>query len=91
MKLVTYTLNEDGTIPVSVLDGGYVPIANNLESPQDVTLVGYAEDDYDARTFNSVEELLQYMESNNYVVIHPFTELPLSLEVVAQEIWAKGA
>lgn len=45
MKLITYTLEPDGTIPAYVLDGGYYSTPNAGQSPQDWTLVGVAVDE----------------------------------------------
>ena len=45
MKLITYTLTPEGEIPAYVVTGGQFPVPNNLESPQDYTLVGWATDD----------------------------------------------
>lgn len=45
MKIITYSLNEDGTIPDFIVDGGYFPIPRDAASPQDLTLLGIAVDD----------------------------------------------
>lgn len=43
-KIITYTLEADGTVPVYILDGGYFPTPNDNPSPQDWTLVGVSTD-----------------------------------------------
>lgn len=45
MKLITYTLTPEGEIPAYIVNGGQFAVANNLESPQDYTLVGWATND----------------------------------------------
>jgi len=45
MKVTTYTLNADGTIPDFVDNGGYFPDSRVGDSPQDWTLVGVCTDD----------------------------------------------
>jgi hypothetical protein len=45
MKLITYTLEADGTVPAYVVDGGYFADTREGPSPQDWTLVGWATDD----------------------------------------------
>ena len=44
MKIILYTLNVNGTIPDYVSDGGYFPTASELSWPQDLALLGIADD-----------------------------------------------
>ena len=43
--IASYVLNEDGTVPEYVINGGYFAVANDNPSPQDWTLVGVVTDD----------------------------------------------
>ena len=40
MRLVKYTLNADGTTPSYITDGGYFPIPNGGNAPQDYDMFG---------------------------------------------------
>lgn len=42
MKLIVYTLDEKGRTPGYVANGGYYPIANGGEAPQDYDMIGLA-------------------------------------------------
>ena len=61
MKIIKYTLNEDGTIPKGIIDGGYFPKFNGGKSPQDYDLIGYSED------FIGKEEFPTKTDFDNYV------------------------
>ena len=61
MKLIRYTLNEDGTIPDYVIDGGYFPKFNDGQSPQDYDLIGISE------TNPGLEEYTTKVSFENYV------------------------
>jgi hypothetical protein len=58
MKLGTYTLNSDGTIPDWVIDGGYFADTREGDSPQDWTLVGWVTDDAPA---TEIDDLRAYV------------------------------
>lgn len=63
MKIITYVLNENGTIPDYVIDGGYFPDAKDGLSPQDWTLVGVATDEAPDDSFIDVAALEEYLAS----------------------------
>lgn len=63
MKIITYVLNENGTIPDYVTDGGYFPDATEGASPQDWTLVGVATDEAPHDAFSDVNSLEEYLVS----------------------------
>jgi hypothetical protein len=60
MKVVIYTLNENGEIPEYVLDGGYFPNPNGGAFPQDVDMVGIANDDAPGTELSSKADVLSY-------------------------------
>jgi len=83
MKVTTYTLNADGTIPDFVDNGGYFPDANDNDSPQDWTLVGVCTDDAPGDAMTEAE-LVTYVEAFSPVFVNPEddTETPAA-DVVA--------
>lgn len=89
MKIVVYVLNEDGTIPEYIVDGGYLPTQNSNESPQDFDFVGIANDEAPQNGFSNINELIEYIESNDFPLMNPITEQTNSKEYIAQEIWNK--
>ena len=91
MKLVKYTLNSDGTIPSYVTDGGYLAVANANSSPQDLDLVGVANDDAPQEGFADEAALLSYAEANNFEFKNPVTQEITPLETVISSIWNKLA
>ena len=62
MKVTTYILNSDGTIPSYVLNGGYFPNSRVGDSPQDWVLVGVCSDDAPGDSMNEAE-LVTYVEA----------------------------
>lgn len=62
MKVTTYTLNADGTIPDFVINGGMFPKSNGNPSPQDWTLVGIVTDETDGEAY-TLETLIAYVET----------------------------
>ena len=53
MKIIKYTLLEDGTIPLYVNDGGYFIKLNNNQSPQDYDMLGITYDESKIEEFNT--------------------------------------
>ena len=45
MRIVKYTLNEDGSIPLEIVNGGFFPVDNGGVSPQDLTMLGWTNDE----------------------------------------------
>lgn len=89
MKLIKYTLNSDGTIPSYVTDGGYLAVANANSSPQDLDLVGVANDDAPQEGFANEAALLSYAEEKNLEFKDPITEEIIPLETIISSIWGK--
>jgi hypothetical protein len=63
MKIIKYTLLEDGTIPLYINDGGYFVKLNNNESPQDYNMLGLTNDESKIEEFNTKLELENYIKS----------------------------
>lgn len=89
MKLITYVLNPDGTIPDYVVDGGYLSVKNDNPSPQDYNFVGVVNDDFVGNGFASESELLNYAQSNNITHKNFMTEEELPIEPLVSFIWNK--
>lgn len=70
MKVTTYTLNADGTIPEFVDNGGAFALANDNDSPQDWTLVGVCTDDAPGDAMTQAE-LVTYVEAFSPVFVDP--------------------
>ena len=83
MKVTTYTLNADGTIPEFVDNGGYFPDSRVGDSPQDWTLVGVCTDDAPGDAMTEAQ-LVTYVEGFSPVFVNPEddTETPAA-DVVA--------
>ena len=83
MKVTTYTLNADGTIPDFVDNGGYFPNSREGDPPQDFTLVGVCADDAPGDAMTEAE-LVTYVEgfSPVFVDLEDDTETPAA-DVVA--------
>lgn len=89
MKMIKYTLNSDGTVPSYVADGGYLAVANSNSSPQDLDLVGVANDDAPQEGFANEAALLSYAEAKNMEFKNPITDEITPLEDVISSIWSK--
>lgn len=89
MKLITYTLNADGTIPSYVTDGGYLAWANGGVSPQDYDLVGVATNEATEENFADEAALLDYVQEKGFTFIDPITEVETPIEVIVASIWEK--
>ena len=63
MKIIKYTLLEDGTIPLYVNDGGYFVKLNNNQSPQDYDILAITDDESKIEEFNTKLELENYVKS----------------------------
>jgi len=89
MKLITYTLNADGTIPDYVTDGGYWAWENGGTSPQDLDLVGVAIDTAPQEGFADEAALISYGNSKNFAYTDSRTGEFISVESMASNLWAK--
>jgi len=61
MKIIRYTLESDGTIPTSVIEGGYFGKKNNNSNPQDYDLIGFSD------TWTGLEEYQTKADLETYV------------------------
>ena len=57
----TYVLNEDGSVPKFVIDGGYFPVPCEGRPPQDMILVGVVTEDSPDKPFVDEAALLAYV------------------------------
>lgn len=89
MKIIKYVLTPEGTIPEYVTDGGYLAWANGGTSPQDLDLVGVANDSATEDSFADEAALLAYAQSKNFEFKNPITEEIIPLETVISTLWSK--
>ena len=89
MKMIKYVLTPEGTIPEYVTDGGYFAWANGGTSPQDLDLVGVANDSASETSFANEAALLTYCQEKNFVFKNSITEEITPLETVVSSIWSK--
>ena len=89
MKLVVYNLNDNGTVPNYIVDGGYLAVANNKSAPQDSDLIGIAVDSASQIGFVNENELLTYAQTNNLIFKNPITNENLPIEPIISLIWNK--
>ena len=90
MKVTTYTLNADGTIPGFVTNGGYFPDARVGDSPQDWTLVGVCTDDAPGDAMTEAE-LVTYVEGFSPVFTNPEDDSETPAADVVAAWWAVNA
>ena len=89
MKLIKYTLTPEGTIPEYVTDGGYLAFENNNAWPQNLDLVGVANDDAPQEGFADKEALLSYVNDSNLIYTNLSTNEIISNQTIADDMWAK--
>jgi hypothetical protein len=89
MKLIKYTLTPEGTIPEYVVDGGYLAVANSGTWPQDLDLIGVANESATEESFANKAALLAYVESKGFEFKTPITEEIIPISTVVDNIWAK--
>jgi hypothetical protein len=89
MKLIKYTLTPEGTIPEYVTDGGYLAFENNNTWPQNLDLVGVANDDAPQEGFADKEALLNYLNEKNLVYKNSITDEIVLNQTIVDGFWAK--
>lgn len=87
MKVTTYTLEADGTIPHCVTNGGYFPKPNDNPAPQDMTLVGFCTDDQPGDAMTEAE-LVAYVEDFMAVFVDPEDDSETPAADVVAAWWA---
>ena len=71
MKLIRYTLNEDGTVPDYVIDGGFFAKKNIHNSPCDYDLIGISDTNSGLEEYTTKTSLVKYVRSfmpESYVI-----------------------
>jgi hypothetical protein len=89
MKMIKYVLTSEGTIPEYVIDGGYLPWENNGIWPQNLDLVGVANDSATEYTFANKASLTAYVESKGFEFKNPITEESTPTSTVVNNLWEK--
>lgn len=86
-KVITYTLEADGTVPTYIIDGGYFPTGSGNQSPQDWLLVGVALDDAPGDGFADATAIESYLVSiGGQSWTDPYGQ-PLDLATQAASMW----
>ena len=67
MKMIKYVLTPQGTIPEYVTDGGYLAWENGGTSPQNLDLVGVANNSATETSFVNEAALLAYCQGKNFI------------------------
>jgi hypothetical protein len=89
MKMIKYVLTPQGTIPEYVTDGGYLAWDNSGIWPQNLDLVGVANDSATEPSFANEAELLTYAQSKNFKFKEPMSDEITPLETVISNLWSK--
>lgn len=87
MKLIKYTLTKEGTIPGYVVDGGYFAVQNNKSWPQNLDLIGIANDSATEESFANKVSLLAYVQEKGFTYKVPYTDEVIPLETVVDLLW----
>lgn len=88
-KIITYTLESDGSIPAYVVDGGYFPSTSDLEPPRDMLLVGVADDSAPGDGFADVNAIESYLVSIGGQSWTDAKGSPLDLAEQAEIMWSR--
>ena len=87
--MIKYVLTPEGTIPEYVTDGGYLAWGNSGTWPQNLDLVGVANDSAIETSFANEAELLAYAQSKNFEFKNPMTDEITPLATVVSTLWSK--
>jgi hypothetical protein len=88
-KIVSYTLNLDGTVPDYITDGGHLGWPNSKPFPQSLDLVGVATDQAPQSGFASEADLLSYAQTKGLSYLDTATDTIIPLEEIISTVWAK--
>jgi hypothetical protein len=89
MKMIKYVLTPEGTIPDYIVDGGYLAVANSGTWPQNLDLVGVANDSATETSFANQAALLAYAQEKNLEFKSTITNEIIPLETVISSLWSK--
>lgn len=88
-KIVSYTLNLDGTVPDYIIDGGHLGWPNSKPFPQSLDLIGVATDQAPQPGFASEADLLSYAQIKGLSYLDTATDTIIPLEEIISSVWAK--
>jgi hypothetical protein len=89
MKMIKYILTPEGTVPNYIVDGGYLAVANSGSWPQNLDLVGVANDSATETSFANQAALLAYAQEKNFEFKSTITNEITPLETVISSLWSK--
>ena len=90
MKIIRYTLLENGEVPSDVVDGGYFIKFNGGQSPQDYDMIGLSVD------WTGLEEYETKLDFENYInsflsdYIDNLTETTVLIQDVIDAFWLRS-
>ena len=87
--MIKYVLTPQGTIPEYVTDGGYFAWTNSGTWPQNLDLVGVANDSATETSFANEAALLAYAQLKNFEFKEPMSDEIIPLETVVSNLWSK--
>jgi hypothetical protein len=89
MKVIAYTLTENGEIPEYVTDGGYFAKDGSKPFPQNLILIGVANDDAPETAIVTKAELVQYIETYSPTIYNPELRQEEVAAVVVAKWWER--
>lgn len=89
MKVIKYILNEDGTIPDFIVDGGYFPVSNSGLSPQDLDFVGMTLDEGHNDDFIDAGSLTAYVDNHGFYFENLLTYEVIPNSDFVASLWQK--
>lgn len=81
-NVILYTLAKDGTTPECVVDGGYYAVSNNLQPPQDNSIIGISSGITSETSSNNI---LQVFDTKDDLYSYLVTILPEKTELFYYE------
>jgi len=95
-KIIKYNLNDNGTVPTYIADGGSYPKANSNASPQDLDFIGVTVDGSDETGLGELVNaaaIKSYLDTYTSDWTDGFDEngnaIPFNQTTAANELWTK--
>lgn len=89
MKVIRYTLESDGTVPTSVIEGGYFSKNNNNSSPQDNDLIGFSDTWTGLEEYETKADLETYVHSFLSDYVDQATNRTIVIQDLIDDFWSK--
>jgi hypothetical protein len=89
MKVIAYTLTASGEIPEYITDGGYFAKDGSKPFPQNLILVGVANNDAPETAISTETELANYVATYNPTIYNPELRQDETAAVVVAKWWER--